>query len=177
MNLCVVFNQTQAGAAAAPEDDPDLPTVKDVCVAYCSVAEIYLSDLWYGSEGCIIQSDFLFLPSAETCACFVLALLLFACSMEEGAADKCREFIERALQHQSDNPEALQLMASYLFSTEKNQVNTHTLKMSYPILKKEFAELIFSEKIELNVINHNMDIHYTLMLTDEERNDNYSPDH
>lgn len=69
--------------------------------------------------------------------------------MEEGAADKCREFIERALQHQSDNPEALQLMASYLFSTERNQVNTYThvhtrtTKMSYPILKKEFAELIF----------------------------------
>lgn len=49
--------------------------------------------------------------------------------------------------------------------------------MSYPILKKEFAELIFSEKIELKVMNHNMDIHYALMLTDEERNDNYSPDH
>lgn len=44
----VVFNQMQAGAAAAPQDDPELPTVKDVCVAYCSVAEIYLSDLWYG---------------------------------------------------------------------------------------------------------------------------------
>lgn len=51
---CVVFNQTQAGAAAVPEDDPELPTMKDVCVAYCSVAEIYLSDLWYGSERCII---------------------------------------------------------------------------------------------------------------------------
>lgn len=44
-----VVIQTQAGAAAAPEDDPEVPTVKDVCVAYCSVAEIYLSDLWYGS--------------------------------------------------------------------------------------------------------------------------------
>lgn len=125
-NLCVVFNQTEAGAAAAPEDDPELPTAKDVCVAYCSVAEIYLSDLWYDNKRCIIQSDFLFLQSAETCVCFVLVFLLLVCSMEEGAADKCREFIERALQHQSDNPEALQLMASYLFSTERNQVNTYT---------------------------------------------------
>lgn len=47
-DLGFFFFQTQAGAAAAPEDDPELPTVKDVCVAYCSVAEIYLSDLWYG---------------------------------------------------------------------------------------------------------------------------------
>lgn len=49
--------------------------------------------------------------------------------------------------------------------------------MSYPILKKEFAELIFSEKIELYIINHDMDIHYALMPTDQEGNANYSPDH
>ncbi|XP_070691406.1 uncharacterized protein [Pempheris klunzingeri] len=79
--------QAQAGAAAPPDEDPGLPTAKDVCVAYCSIAEIYLSDL----------------------------------CMEEGAADKCREHIERALQYHYNNPEALQLMASYLFSTEKNQ--------------------------------------------------------
>lgn len=75
------------GASAFPEDDPDLPSEKDVSVAYCSMAEIYLTDL----------------------------------CMEEGAADKCKEFIERALQYHHDNPEALQLMASYLFSAERNQ--------------------------------------------------------
>lgn len=48
-SLPVVFTQAQAGAAAAPQDDPELPIAKDVCVAYCSLAEIYLSDLWYGS--------------------------------------------------------------------------------------------------------------------------------
>ncbi|KAI3360988.1 hypothetical protein L3Q82_013196 [Scortum barcoo] len=79
--------QAQAAAAASPDEDPELPTAKDVCVAYCSIAEIYLADL----------------------------------CMEEGAADKCREFIEKALQYHHDNPEALQLMASYLFSTERNQ--------------------------------------------------------
>lgn len=79
--------QAQAAAAAPPDEDAELPTAKDVCVAYCSIAEIYLTDL----------------------------------CMEEGAADKCREFIERALQYHHDNPEALQLMASYLFSTERNQ--------------------------------------------------------
>uniref|UniRef100_A0A3Q0S134 Si:dkey-12j5.1 n=1 Tax=Amphilophus citrinellus TaxID=61819 RepID=A0A3Q0S134_AMPCI len=78
---------TTAGAAAQPDEDPELPTEKDVSVAYCSIAEIYLTDL----------------------------------CMEEGAADKCREFIEKALQYHHDNPEALQLMASYLFSTERNQ--------------------------------------------------------
>lgn len=59
--------------------------------------------------------------------------------MEEGAADKCREFIEKALQYRHDNPEALQLMASYLFSTERNQVSTHTgthtQRMSYHRIK------------------------------------------
>ncbi|XP_024123082.1 probable assembly chaperone of rpl4 [Oryzias melastigma] len=77
----------QAGAAAAPVEDQELPSEKDVSVAYCSIAEIYLTDL----------------------------------CMEEGAADKCRESIEMALKYQHDNPEALQLMASYLFSAERNQ--------------------------------------------------------
>lgn len=38
----------QAAAAASFDEGPALPTVKDVCAAYCSLAEIYLSDLWYG---------------------------------------------------------------------------------------------------------------------------------
>ncbi|KAJ4930737.1 hypothetical protein JOQ06_025045 [Pogonophryne albipinna] len=79
--------QAEAAAAAPADEDAELPTAKDVCVAYCSVAEIYLTDL----------------------------------CMEEGAGDKCKELIERALQYHHDNPEALQLMASYLFSTERNQ--------------------------------------------------------
>uniref|UniRef100_A0A3P9IFF1 Si:dkey-12j5.1 n=1 Tax=Oryzias latipes TaxID=8090 RepID=A0A3P9IFF1_ORYLA len=74
-------------AAAATVEDKEPPSEKDVSVAYCSIAEIYLTDL----------------------------------CMEEGAADKCRESIEMALKYQHDNPEALQLMASYLFSTERNQ--------------------------------------------------------
>ncbi|XP_033983974.1 probable assembly chaperone of rpl4 isoform X2 [Trematomus bernacchii] len=78
---------SEAAAAAPADEDAELPTAKDVCVAYCSVAEIYLTDL----------------------------------CMEEGAGDKCKELIERALQYHHDNPEALQLMASYLFSTERNQ--------------------------------------------------------
>ncbi|KAM8825757.1 uncharacterized protein ACB058_019265 isoform 1-T1 [Synchiropus picturatus] len=77
----------QPQAAALSEEEPEQLTKKDVCVAYCSIAEIYLTDL----------------------------------CMEEGAADSCHEFIKKALQYHPDNPEALQLMASYLFSTEKNQ--------------------------------------------------------
>ncbi|CAB1427724.1 unnamed protein product [Pleuronectes platessa] len=80
--------QAQAGATSREADeDSELPTAKDVSAAYCSVAEIYLTDL----------------------------------CMDEGAADKCRELVEKALEYHHDNPEALQLMASYLFSTEKNQ--------------------------------------------------------
>uniref|UniRef100_A0A3P9Q5Q4 Si:dkey-12j5.1 n=1 Tax=Poecilia reticulata TaxID=8081 RepID=A0A3P9Q5Q4_POERE len=79
--------ETEAGAAGTTDENDEVPSRKDVSVAYCSLAEIYLTDL------CV----------------------------EEGAADKCREFIEKALQYHHDNPEALQLMASYLFSTERNQ--------------------------------------------------------
>ncbi|XP_067094494.1 uncharacterized protein si:dkey-12j5.1 [Osmerus mordax] len=101
------LSMTEAGAAAPPDQEPLCR--KDVCVAYCSVAEIYLTDL----------------------------------CMEDGAGDKCREAIESALQHQHDNPEALQLMASYLFSTEKNQEGRDYLMRSVgawlPALKQSEA--------------------------------------
>ncbi|TRY86352.1 hypothetical protein DNTS_016147 [Danionella cerebrum] len=42
-------------------------------------------------------------------------------AMEEGAADRCKEAIDKALQYDENNPEALQLMASYLFSIEKSE--------------------------------------------------------
>ncbi|XP_056141676.1 uncharacterized protein si:dkey-12j5.1 [Lampris incognitus] len=95
-----------AEAAATSAEDSELPTAKDVCVAYCSVAELYLTDL----------------------------------CMEEGAADKCKESIEKALQYHHDNAEALQLMASYLFSIEKNQASRDYLMRSVgtwlPALKR-----------------------------------------
>ncbi|XP_026039392.1 probable assembly chaperone of rpl4 isoform X1 [Astatotilapia calliptera] len=107
-----------AGAAAPPDEDPELPTEKDVSVAYCSIAEIYLTDL----------------------------------CMEEGAADKCREFIEKALQYRHDNPEALQLMASYLFSTERNQEGKDYLLKSVgmwlPALKQRAASSSAGEDIQ-----------------------------
>ncbi|XP_042346154.1 probable assembly chaperone of rpl4 isoform X2 [Plectropomus leopardus] len=111
----------QAAAAAQPDDDAELPTAKDVCVAYCSIAEIYLTDL----------------------------------CMEEGAADKCREFIERALQYHHDNPEALQLMASYLFSTERNQEGKEYLLKSVgswlPAQKQSAASSSIEEDMQNNM--------------------------
>ncbi|XP_062841423.1 uncharacterized protein si:dkey-12j5.1 [Trichomycterus rosablanca] len=70
------------GAAALPSEPA--VTAKDVSVAFCSIAEIFFTDL----------------------------------CMQEGAAERCKEAIERALHYDQDNPEALQLMASYLFSIE-----------------------------------------------------------
>ncbi|KAJ8353923.1 hypothetical protein SKAU_G00214900 [Synaphobranchus kaupii] len=87
LNTLEERTQSAEGAAAAVSDnDPEL-TGKDVSVAFCSVAEIFFTDL----------------------------------CMQEGAAERCKEAIERALQYDPDNPEALQLMASYLFSTENIQ--------------------------------------------------------
>ncbi|XP_029927501.1 probable assembly chaperone of rpl4 isoform X2 [Myripristis murdjan] len=106
--------QSTAGAAAPLADDAELPTAKDVCVAYCSVAEIYLTDL----------------------------------CMEEGAADKCREFIERALHYHHDNPEALQLMASYLFSTERNQEGREYLIKSVRVWLPTVEQSAASSSVE-----------------------------
>ncbi len=52
--------------------------------------------------------------------------------MEEGAADHCKEAIDKALQYNEHNPEALQLMASYLFSIEKTEVRQDNCGVNYP---------------------------------------------
>ncbi|MFT7816271.1 putative assembly chaperone of rpl4 [Arapaima gigas] len=87
-----------AMAAASPDPvdhDPEV-TPKDVCVAFCSLAEIFFTDL----------------------------------CMQDGAADRCKEAIDKALQYDPENPEALQLMASYLFSVEKVQEGKEYLMRS-----------------------------------------------
>lgn len=63
--------------------------------------------------------------------CFKYNFLLFD-SMEEGAADRCKEAIDKALQYDEHNPEALQLMASYLFSIEKTEVQQDICGVNYP---------------------------------------------
>uniref|UniRef100_A0A673MDM8 Si:dkey-12j5.1 n=1 Tax=Sinocyclocheilus rhinocerous TaxID=307959 RepID=A0A673MDM8_9TELE len=78
------------GAAALPS--VCAVSKKDMSVAFCSIAEIFFTDL----------------------------------CMEEGAADCCKEAIDKALQYDEHNPEALQLMASYLFSIEKTEVYDRT---------------------------------------------------
>lgn len=53
--------------------------------------------------------------------------------MEEGAAERCKEAIEKALHYDQNNPEALQLMASYLFSIEKPEVHYHLDTRNHPV--------------------------------------------
>ncbi|ROJ29189.1 putative assembly chaperone of rpl4 [Anabarilius grahami] len=97
------------GAAAFPSEGAI--TKKEVSVAFCSIAEIFFTDL----------------------------------CMEEGAADRCKEAINKALQYDEHNPEALQLMASYLFSIEKTEEGREYLKKSVsswlPSLQKKEESL------------------------------------
>ncbi|KAI4881549.1 hypothetical protein NFI96_014877, partial [Prochilodus magdalenae] len=93
------------GAAAMPPEP--CVSAKDVSVAFCSIAEIFFTDL----------------------------------CMEEGASERCKEAIEKALHYDQNNPEALQLMASYLFSSEKTEEGRNYLIKSVsswlPSLQKE----------------------------------------
>ncbi|XP_067862840.1 uncharacterized protein si:dkey-12j5.1 isoform X2 [Heptranchias perlo] len=75
---------TQA-AACAPDNAEVTP--QNISTAFCSLAEIFLTDL----------------------------------CLEDEASNKCKEALGKAMEHDPDNPEALQLMASYLFSTEQKQ--------------------------------------------------------
>lgn len=53
--------------------------------------------------------------------------------MEEGAAERCKEAIEKALHYDQKSPDALQLMASYLFSIEKPEVRRHLYTRNRPV--------------------------------------------
>ncbi|XP_072010975.1 uncharacterized protein [Engystomops pustulosus] len=88
-------SQAQESGAANFADEMEV-TTKDISTAFCSVAEIYLTDL----------------------------------CMEEGAGDKCKDAITKALEYEASSPEALQLMASYLFSMEQPQEGTEYLMKS-----------------------------------------------
>ncbi|XP_031432963.1 probable assembly chaperone of rpl4 isoform X2 [Clupea harengus] len=84
------------GASALGEERSPVVSGKDVSVAFCSVAEIFFTDL----------------------------------CMEEGAADRCKEAISKALEYDPDSAEALQLMASYLFSSQNMEEGKGYLKRS-----------------------------------------------
>lgn len=63
-------------------------------------------------------------------------------SMEEGAAVQCKEAIEKALHQDQGNPEALQLMASYLFSIENNEVPS-ALRLGVQTRRLLFPQQLF----------------------------------
>ncbi|XP_056375066.1 uncharacterized protein LOC130272994 [Hyla sarda] len=98
-------------SGAANFSDEMEATTKDISTAFCSVAEIYLTDL----------------------------------CMEEEAGDKCKEAITKALEYEPSSPEALQLMASYLFSMEQPQEGKEYLMKSLaswlPSLQKDKDEV------------------------------------
>ncbi|KAG8443181.1 hypothetical protein GDO86_011839 [Hymenochirus boettgeri] len=99
---------TMAGATSFTEEME--VTTKDIAAAFCSVAEIYFTDL----------------------------------CMEEGASEMCKETIRKALEYEPKHPEALQLMASYLFSMEQTQEGKEYLMKSLaswlPRLQKKEEE-------------------------------------
>ncbi|KAM4687774.1 uncharacterized protein O3C94_006221 [Discoglossus pictus] len=84
--LSAYQKQTQVSGAASCPDEMEVST-KDISTAFCSVAEIYFTDL----------------------------------CMDESAGDKCKDAVQKALEYDPNSPEALQLMASYLFSMEQMQ--------------------------------------------------------
>ncbi|BFY97480.1 hypothetical protein BsWGS_00520 [Bradybaena similaris] len=87
--------EAQEVAAAACCDDRPV-TDRDISNAYCSIAEIYLTD----------------------------------CCFEESAEEKCKEFVEKALAADVNNPEALQLKANYLLSKDETEEAKELIKKS-----------------------------------------------
>ncbi|XP_064410838.1 uncharacterized protein SI:DKEY-12J5.1 isoform X4 [Latimeria chalumnae] len=116
--------QSQVAAAAASNLDNPEVTSKDISTAFCSVAEIFFTDL----------------------------------CMEDGASDKCKEAIKKALEYDPNNPEALQLMASYLFSAEQPQEGKEFLMKSLevwlPSLHEKERQLSCQEAEDVHLLQN-----------------------
>ncbi|XP_048117611.1 probable assembly chaperone of rpl4 [Alosa alosa] len=106
------------GASACGEEDEPAVSGKDLSVAFCSMAEIYFTDL-----------------------CF-----------EEAFCARCKEAIAKALEYDPVNAEALQLMASYLFSTQNMEEGKDYLKRSVsswlPSLRPQTEQLAAQQEEE-----------------------------
>ncbi|XP_017950290.1 probable assembly chaperone of rpl4 isoform X2 [Xenopus tropicalis] len=105
------YQSQPALAKAAGFPDEIEVTTKDIAAAFCSVAEIYFTDL----------------------------------CMEEEAGEKCKEILQKALEYDPNSSEALQLMASYLFSMDQPQEGKEYLMKSLaswlPSMQKKEAEM------------------------------------
>lgn len=114
----------QAAAAASSDEGPAVPTAKDVCAAYCSLAEIYLSDLWYGWESTVWMH--------EHCLDAPLTAVLSPCVHDLAAWRKERrtnvESVSRA--HYSTTATAQRLCSSWPVTcsaqSETRSASTHT---------------------------------------------------
>ena len=90
------------------EDEEDSQKVRkiDISTAYCSLAELYLTDL----------------------------------CMEDNADQICKSFLDKSLEFDSQNPEALQLMASYWLSKEDNEQAKQNILASIGIWMPKYVE-------------------------------------
>ncbi|XP_075443525.1 uncharacterized protein LOC142487692 isoform X2 [Ascaphus truei] len=123
IEIMISAHQTQPqliGASSCP--DKMEVTSKDISTAFCSVAEIYFTDL----------------------------------CMEEGAGEKCKEAIQKALEHDPNSPEALQMMASYLFSMEQTQEGKEYILKSVaswlPSMQKKEEELLNQDPCDVELL-------------------------
>lgn len=81
-------------------------TSADIASAYCALAEVYLTDSWLGES-------FVLLYTTESC---------FFYSFADTADSQCHQCCQKAIEYGPSNPEAYQLMASYLLSKERDKV-------------------------------------------------------
>ena len=140
-DICPLLSTQAQAAAPPPEEDPELPTAKDVCVAYCSMAEIYLTDLWYWSSHTVdtynpiscycFGNDLRFLSlshSPPVCVCMCVRACACVCAawkrdLQTSAESSLRE-------HYSITMTTLRLYSSWQVTCsvqrETRSVHTHT---------------------------------------------------
>ena len=77
----------------------------DIATAYCALAEVYLTDSWLGEV-----------------VWWLFKSTLFSSSFADSADSECHRCCQKAIEYGPSNPEAYQLMASYLLSKERDKV-------------------------------------------------------
>ncbi|XP_064647778.1 uncharacterized protein LOC135500319 [Lineus longissimus] len=99
-------HQEKQVAAACAQDDKHNELCRGISSAYCSVAEIYMTD----------------------------------CCDDEGAEEKCQSSIEKSIEADNSNPEAYQMMASFLLVKQDKDNAKEAINRSVSLWLPKFKE-------------------------------------
>ena len=110
---------------------------KQICDAYCSLGELYVTDLWYVQRHSLDiltkkYNKYIFKNREH----HVIKYLYCFYSFDESAEEKCEEYLEKAMSYDVGSPEPTQAYANLRFVQKRNEEAKNYMMQSFDRIKK-----------------------------------------